>query len=182
MLPHKHYAASEIEQVLQEREMEMDMNIAKQQLEAATAEEYAAKGIKIATPLTDKLGIYQELDKGHSRIERRTYYLWNDTSCIYKDEWPEVASVGMAVRERLVIHRDESGGIMEENPTTEIETYIISKHMKVEEFACYSRRHWAIENNLHWVLDDALREDRCTTRKGHATENLGLMRKIVYIC
>ena len=52
--------------------------------------------------------------------------------------------------------------------------------MNVEEFACFSRHHWAIENSLHWVLDDALREDRCTARKGHATENIGLMREIVY--
>jgi predicted transposase YbfD/YdcC len=56
---------------------------------------------------------------------------------------------------------------------------VLSNHMGAEEFACFSRRHWAIENSLHWVLDDALREDRCTARKGHATENLGLMRKIV---
>jgi hypothetical protein len=69
---------------------------------------------------------------------------------------------------------------MDEEPTNEIETYIISKHMKAEEFACFSRQHWAIENSLHWILDDSLREDRCTARKGHATENLGLMRKIVY--
>lgn len=160
--------------------LEMDTIIAQQQLEEAAAKEYAAKGIKIETPLTDKLEIHQELDRGHSRIERRTYYVWNDTACICKDEWPEVASVGMAVRERLIIHRVESGEIIDEKPTVEIETYIISRHMTAEEFACFSRHHWAIENSLHWVLDDALREDRCTARKGHATENLGLMRKIVY--
>jgi len=160
--------------------LEMEMVIAKQQLEAERAKKSAAKGFTVATPLTDKLGIYQEYEKGHSRIERRTYYVWNDASCILKDEWPEVASVGMAVRERLVIHRDENGEIINEKPTTETETYIISRHMNADEFGCYSRSHWAIENSLHWVLDDALREDRCTARKGHATENLGLMRKIIY--
>jgi len=161
-------------------QLEMDTVIAAQQIEAVDVAKYAVKGIKIKTPFTDKLSIHQEFEKGHSRIERRTYYVWNDASCIFKDEWPNVESVGMAVRERLVIHRDESGDIMDEEPTTEIETYIISKHMGAEEFGCYSRCHWAIENSLHWVLDDALREDRCTARKGHATENLGLMRKIVY--
>ena len=131
-------------------------------------------------PLTDLLGIHQEFDQGHSRIERRTYYVCNDASCVLKEEWPDVAAVGMAVRERLVIHRGEDGEIMDEEPTVETETYIISRPMKAEEFACFSRHHWAIENSLHWVLDDALREDRCTARKGHATENIGLMRKIVY--
>ena len=161
-------------------QLEMDTVIAEQQFEAAAAKKYEAKGIKIETPLTDKLGIHQEFDKGHSRIERRTYYIWNDASCIFKEEWPYVESVGMAVRERLIIHRDEDGEILNEESTVEAETYIISKHMTAEEFSCYSRRHWAIENSLHWVLDDALREDRCAARKGNALENLGLMRKIVY--
>jgi len=160
--------------------LEMDTIIAQQQLEASVAKEYAEKGIKIATPLTDMLGIHQEFDKCHSRIERRTYYVWNDASCVFKDEWPGVAAVGMVVRERLVIHRGEDKEMLNEKPTVETESYIISRRMNADEFACFSRRHWAIENSLHWVLDDALREDRCTARKGHATENIGLMRKIVY--
>jgi predicted transposase YbfD/YdcC len=160
--------------------LEMDTIIARQQLETSVAKEYAEKGIKIAMPLTDMLGIHQEFDKCHSRIERRTYYVWNDASCVFKDEWPDVAAVGMVVRERLVIHRGEDGEIMDEEPSVETESYIISRRMNAEEFACFSRHHWAIENSLHWVLDDALREDRCTARKGHATENIGLMRKIVY--
>jgi predicted transposase YbfD/YdcC len=160
--------------------LEMEMFIAEQRFEAERAQAYAEKGIRIETPLTEKLGIHQECDQGHSRIERRTYYVLNAPSCIYKDEWPEVTAVGMAVRERLAIHRGEDGEIIKEEPTIETETYIISREMKAEEFGCYSRHHWAIENKLHWVLDDALREDRCTARKGHATENLGLMRKIVY--
>jgi predicted transposase YbfD/YdcC len=160
--------------------LEMDMIIAQQQLEVSVAKQYAEKGIKIAMPLTDMLGIYQEFDKCHSRIERRTYYVLNDASCVFKDVWPDVAAVGMVVRERLVIHRGEDKEIMDEEPTVETESYIISRQMNAEEFACFSRHHWAIENGLHWVLDDALREDRCTARKGHATENIGLMRKIVY--
>ena len=89
-------------------------------------------------------GIHQEFDKCHSRIERRTYYVWNDASCVFKDEWPDVAAVGMVVRERLVIDRGEDGEIMDEEPTVETESYIISRRMNPEEFACFSRHHWAI--------------------------------------
>lgn len=160
--------------------LELETIRAEQEIEAMHAKEFAAKGITIATPLTEKLGIYQETEKGHSRIERRTYYLWNDTSCLNRDEWPEVAGVGMVIRERLVIHRGTDHEILSEKPTVETETYVISKQLGVEEFACLSRNHWAIENSLHWVLDDSLREDRCTARRGHATENLALMRKIVF--
>jgi predicted transposase YbfD/YdcC len=36
------------------------------------------------------------------------------------------------------------------------------------------RRHWSIENNLHWMLDVAFREDQCRTR--NSAENLAVMR------
>ena len=160
--------------------LEMEILIAEQQTESERAASYAAKGIVIETPLSDKIDIFQEFNNEHSRIDRRTYYVCNDASCILKEEWPYVKSIGLAVRERLVIHRDENGEVIDEKPSKEICTYIISKEMGAEEFGCFARGHWAIENSLHWVLDDALREDRCTSRKGHATENLGLMRKIIY--
>ena len=40
------------------------------------------------------------------------------------------------------------------------------------------RAHWAIENNLHWVLDIAFDEDRNRTRKGHSADNLATIRHI----
>jgi len=160
--------------------LQMETMIAQQQHEAAVAKKYAQKGIKIETPISDKLGIHQEINQGHSRIERRTHYVLNDSTCVFKADWPDVTGVAMAVRERLVIHRDSNGEVIDEKPTVDVCTYILSKEMEAEEFGCFARGHWGIENSLHWVLDDALREDRCTARKGHATENLGLMRKIIY--
>ncbi|MFN8456598.1 MAG: ISAs1 family transposase [Anaerolineae bacterium] len=38
------------------------------------------------------------------------------------------------------------------------------------------RTHWTIENQLHWVLDVAFREDDCRVRRGYAAENLALLR------
>ena len=40
------------------------------------------------------------------------------------------------------------------------------------------RGHWAIENNLHWVLDVAFDEDSNRTRKGHSASNLAIIRHI----
>jgi predicted transposase YbfD/YdcC len=40
------------------------------------------------------------------------------------------------------------------------------------------RGHWGIENSLHWVLDLAFREDDSRIRKGHAPENMALVRHI----
>lgn len=38
--------------------------------------------------------------------------------------------------------------------------------------------HWGIENQLHWHLDVTFKEDASRARKGHAPENLNILRKI----
>jgi predicted transposase YbfD/YdcC len=38
------------------------------------------------------------------------------------------------------------------------------------------RRRWGIENELHWVLDIAFREDESRVRKDHGPENLAVLR------
>ena len=48
----------------------------------------------------------------------------------------------------------------------------------VQTFAKGARGHWGVENGLHWVLDVAFREDDSRVRKGHAPENLALLRHI----
>jgi predicted transposase YbfD/YdcC len=40
------------------------------------------------------------------------------------------------------------------------------------------RKHWSIENKLHWVLDVALNEDRSRVRKDQAPESLAVLRHI----
>jgi len=40
------------------------------------------------------------------------------------------------------------------------------------------RAHWAIENNLHWVLDIVFDEDGNRIRKGHSVANLSIIRHI----
>lgn len=40
------------------------------------------------------------------------------------------------------------------------------------------RRHWAIENNLHWVLDVTFREDESRVRQHNAVCNWAILRKM----
>jgi predicted transposase YbfD/YdcC len=40
------------------------------------------------------------------------------------------------------------------------------------------RRHWAIENSLHWVLDVTFREDDARSRDKVATRSFALLRKM----
>jgi predicted transposase YbfD/YdcC len=42
------------------------------------------------------------------------------------------------------------------------------------------RKHWYIENKLHWILDVIFKEDYCRVRKGNGAENFTTIRKIAY--
>ncbi len=165
----------------QDIRLELESVIAMQKVEAEAVQKFARKGLTVDHPLSDQLSIHQDYSckQNQGWMERRTYYVYNDPASILKEEWPHVAALGMVIRERLVIQRQADGQIKEEDATVEVESYIISKKMQAEEFACYSRGK-RTESSLHWVLDDVLREDRCTARKTHAIKNIEVMRKIIY--
>ena len=56
--------------------------------------------------------------------------------------------------------------------------YITSLRGTAAELGRLIRRHWAVENELHWCLDVAFREDANKTAAGHAGANLGLVRRV----
>jgi len=146
----------------------------------ANAKRLAEKGIKADVQPNAKFDVFQTSERNHSRIERRTCYVLNDNACVDSDEWPHIASVGMVFRERLIVKKGADGEIIDGEPSYEHAIFAMSKTMDAQEFDCYTRGHWGIENSLHWVLDDFFREDRCTARVEHATQNLALMRKIIF--
>ena len=56
--------------------------------------------------------------------------------------------------------------------------YLSSLPGDVALFARAVRGHWAIENNLHWVLDVVLGEAQSRARTGFAVVNLGVARRL----
>ena len=62
---------------------------------------------------------------------------------------------------------------------TETRYYLSSLAASPETFQHLVRRHWRIENNLHWVLDVVLGEDASRKRAGHAAANYAAIRKMV---
>ena len=58
--------------------------------------------------------------------------------------------------------------------------YFSSIDLPVEEIGKIIRKHWQIENNLHWVLDMYFYEDLSRNRKDNALENLSILRKLCY--
>jgi len=65
--------------------------------------------------------------------------------------------------------------------TTQSETryYLSSRPASAAAFQGYVRRHWGIENRLHWVLDVVFGEDACRKRAGYAAANCAVVRKVV---
>ena len=79
------------------------------------------------------------LDKGHSRIEKREYFLTTDVEWIEnRDEWVGLNAIGMVRSTRIV---DETESV--EN------RYFITSLTDVQLFSEAARKHWGIENNLH---------------------------------
>jgi predicted transposase YbfD/YdcC len=64
--------------------------------------------------------------------------------------------------------------------TVQEERFYISTLLmdNVETIANSVRSHWGIENELHWVLDVAFREDGLRTRMGNGPETGAILRHI----
>ena len=71
-----------------------------------------------------------------------------------------------------------SEGTIDGKTTVEHRFYISSLKKSAKIISSAIRKHWSVENSLHWSLDVAFREDQCRVRIGEAAENFSLLRKI----
>jgi predicted transposase YbfD/YdcC len=111
-------------------------------------------------------------DKNHGRHEQRRCCVTDDPAVLAwldpEQAWPGLRSVAAVTGDRRV------GA----TTTTEIRFYLSSLPADARRIATAVRRHWRIENQLHWTLDVAFREDECRIRMGHAAENFAVLRRI----
>jgi len=113
------------------------------------------------------LDSHEEVETNHGRSEVRRYYISDNLETLStKSEWLGLKAIGMTESRRL------SEGVL----TMQKKYYIVSISPNVMEFANASRKHWGIENSLHWCLDVGFREDECRIRKGYAAENMAIVR------
>lgn len=116
----------------------------------------------------------EEVDKRDGHVETRRYTLVHDADYLHyfnpDERWWQLAGVGRVER----VWRDATGALKHES-----RFFITSlSHGDVKLFAKAVRHHWHIENQLHWCLDIAFREDECRIREGCAAENLAVLRHV----
>lgn len=112
--------------------------------------------------------IYQASDKGHGRLEKRSCFVRNAPDwLINTHKWPHLKSIIMI----------ESTRIIKEKSTTTKRYYISSAAADAEFFNDAVRKHWSIENELHWMLDVLYGQDKACIRNESGAENLTLIQK-----
>lgn len=109
------------------------------------------------------------VEKSHGRQERRIYSVLGVPDDIPDlDQWKGLKSFVRVGREYI----DSKGELH-----LGVRYYISSLPAEVNRIAGAVRGHWAIENELHWVLDVAFGEDRNRARAANAQANLGILRR-----
>lgn len=115
-------------------------------------------------------GRFDELDKGHGRIEQRCHVRLDVTDWLESARgWEGLAGVVEVTRRVHVGDRERE----------ERSYYITSLQEETSQLASRIRRHWHIENGQHWVLDVTYREDDSRIRTGDAPQNMALFRRFV---
>jgi predicted transposase YbfD/YdcC len=106
--------------------------------------------------------------KGHGREEKRYCEVIYDLSGIRnKEVWADLRAIGMCITERTV--NGETTG--------EVRYFIGSQKKSARYYGITIRKHWGIENNLHWQMDVSFGEDANRTAQRTAAENLALVRR-----
>ena len=113
---------------------------------------------------------HETIDGDPGRLEGRR--VWS-TSAIDgfadRDPWSGLRSVGLGEAQRT----------MGEHTGIERRYYLSSlPGDDAPPLSAAIRRHWGIENSLHWVWDGAFREDDCRVRQGHADETFAILRRM----
>jgi predicted transposase YbfD/YdcC len=117
------------------------------------------------------LSRHQTVEGDHGRIETRTTTVIQDVGWLQKlHDWPGLKSIVMVESVR------ETGDKIE----VETRFHITSLVLLAALLGPIVRSHWAIENNLHWVMDMVFRDDECRVRTDHAPANFTTLKHMAH--
>ena len=113
------------------------------------------------------------VEKGHGRIETRTYTASKAVDWIVSERsypgQPRFTNIKMIVKvDSRTEHSDRS--------TFDTRTYICSAELDIERIAKGCRGHWGVES-MHWLLDVEFKDDLSRYRTGHGAKNMAVVRR-----
>lgn len=116
-------------------------------------------------------------DKGHGRIDKRTCEVITGPAVFesvrHNNNWVGLHTIVKVTAERTVTSTGET------RQSTESRYYICSdEEPTAQRLQQAVREHWGVENNLHWTIDMAFREDESRIRTGNAPSNMAVLRHI----
>ena len=110
-------------------------------------------------------------DYDHSRYEVREYTVLPQMYLPFEKEiWNGLQTF---IQVKSIRH---IGDEIQENTRYYISSLPLKDHLLI---AKSIRKHWCIENGLHWKLDVAMQEDACRIYNPNAAENFSTLRKLV---
>lgn len=113
----------------------------------------------------------KETEKTAHTTVTREYFITDDIKWFEdRKEWKKLTSIGY---ERKTTAKKEGEVSVEER------YFLCSIKPIAELLAIVVRRHWHIENSLHWTLDIVFREDKLRSKEKNGIHNLGLIRRFV---
>lgn len=120
---------------------------------------------------------HSEVDRGHGRIEERHTAITSIAAGLGGLlDFPGARTALRIVRRRRELHQTPLEDSIE---IVYVITSIAFDRYHPDVLAGLVRRHWAVENKLHYVRDTAFDEDRCQARTGQGAAVLASLRNLV---
>ena len=120
-----------------------------------------------------ELEVKTTVEKGHGRIETRTYTASGNVDWIASDRsypgQPGFTTIKtlVKVRSRVEYH---------DRCTFDTRYFISSAPLNIERMAGAVRGHWGVES-MHWLLDVEFSDDLSRYRTGHGAKNMAIVRR-----
>lgn len=115
-----------------------------------------------------KTKVAEVQDKAHGRLETRRAFV-----IPFTQEPGNNALVDLRAVARIESQRTSHG-----KTTVDVRAFVMSRMTSPENLLKTVRKHWFIENHLHWQLDVLMGEDGDRTRKDHGPTNLATLRRL----
>jgi predicted transposase YbfD/YdcC len=117
---------------------------------------------------------HDDTELEHGRLVRRCCDVLYDVSDLPGiDQWAGVKAI-------VLMHTEQVRGVNTKEPRKRQgqRLYLSSVALSAPEMAQVIRRHWHVENQLHWQLDVHLKEDLSRVRRDHGPANLAALRRL----